>query len=235
MKIKPSSSLSSPVGQTSVVNQVIERIKEAIVAKELVPGDYLPTETELIDNLGVSKTSVREAIKMLQALGVLEVKRGRGTRIREKFNGDVLSPLIYQLLLAGGSIREIIDFRIMFEPAYTIMAMERATPDDLSRIAATIEKLTTAVAENRQTVQEDMAFHLAILHSTHNPLVIRVGETIIELFKASIGYTVKHYPDFVLRDHRTIYAALCKKDKDMLREAIEASFEGWKKGLEMTQ
>lgn len=232
---KKTSSLGAPVGQSSVVNQVIERIKEAIIAQELLPGDYLPTETELIESLGVSKTSVREAIKMLQALGVLEVKRGRGTRIREKFNGDLLSPLIYQLLLARGTIQEIIDFRIMFEPAYTIMAMERATSENIASIAATIEDLAMAVTENRQTAREDMAFHLEILYSTHNPLVIRVGETIMELFKASIGYTVKHHPEIALRDHRRIFEVFCRKDKVMLQEAIEKSFEGWKKGLEMTQ
>jgi GntR family transcriptional repressor for pyruvate dehydrogenase complex len=235
MKAKKTTSLNTPVGQSSVVDLVIERIKEAILAKELKPGDYLPTETELVTNLGVSKTSVREAIKMLQAQGVVDVRRGRGTKINEDIGEGVIVPLIYQLMLARGTIQEIIDFRMMFEEAYTIMAVDRATPEDISRIAAAVEDLELAIAENRQTAIEDLAFHIEILHSTHNPLVIRVGETIMELFRVSIGYSVKHHPEIALRDHKKIFEAFCKKDKPRLREVIQGSFEAWQHGLEMTK
>ncbi len=235
MKIKKTTSLSTPVGQSSVVEMVIERIKEAILAQELEPGDYLPTEAELVANLGVSKTSVREAIKMLQAYGVLEVQQGRGTKISENINSGALTPLVYQLLLAHGTTEEIIDFRMMFEEAYTVMALDHATPEDTERIASTIEDLEQAVAENRQTAKEDLAFHLEILHSTHNPLIIRVGETIMELFKVSIGYSVQHHPEIALRDHKRIFKAFCKKDEANLRKAIRGSFEAWRSGLEMTK
>ncbi len=235
MNAKKTTSLNTPVGQSSVVDLVIERIKEAIMARELKPGDYLPTETELVTNLGVSKTSVREAIKMLQAQGVVEVRRGRGTKINEDVGEGVIVPLIYQLLLARGTIQEIIDFRMMFEEAYTIMAVDRATSDDISRIATTVEDLELAIAENRQTAIEDLAFHFEMLRSTHNPLVIRVGETIMELFRVSIGYSVKHHPEIALRDHKAIFEAFLKKDKRRLREVIQGSFEAWKHGLEMTK
>lgn len=230
-----STSLNTPVGQSSVVNLVIERIKEAIIAQELKPGDYLPTEMELVENLGVSKTSVREAIKMLQALGVVDVQRGRGTQIRKNQGSELIAPMIYQLLLARGTVQEIIDFRVMFEEAYTIMAMDRATPEDLQRIKSTINELELAIAENRQSAREDLAFHQEILHSTHNPLVIRVGETIMELFRLSIGYSVKNHPEIALRDHKQIFEMFCKKDKEALRTVIQGSFDAWRKALEMTQ
>lgn len=234
MNRRKTSSLATPVSQNSVVEVVIERIKEAILSRDLGPGDYLPTEMELVTNLGVSKTSVREAIKMLQALGVVEVKRGRGTRIRENLGDNLMSPLIYQLLLARGTTQEIIDFRMMFEEAYTIMAMERATVEDIERIKETIVDLEAAIAENRQTAREDLAFHFEILQSTHNPLIIRVGETIMELFRQSIGYSVRHHPEVALRDHKMIYEVFCKKDKEKLREVIQGSFEAWKQSLEAT-
>ena len=235
MNSKRTASLNTPVGQSSVVNLVIERIREAILTQELKPGDYLPTETELVTNLGVSKTSVREAIKMLQAQGVVEVQRGRGTKISENLGSNIITPLIYQLLLTRGTIQEIIDFRMMFEEAYTIMAMDRATSEDISRIAATIDDLEIAIAENRQTALEDLAFHMEILRSTHNPLVVRVGETIMELFKVSIGYSVKHHPEIALGDHKKIFEVFCQKNEPRLREVIQGSFEAWRHGLEMTQ
>lgn len=235
MKVKKTTSLNTPVGQSSVVEMVIERIKEAIIGQELKPGDYLPTETELVASLGVSKTSVREAVKMLQAYGVLEVQQGRGTKVSENINGGTITPLVYQLLLARGTTQELIDFRMMFEEAYTIMALDHATPGDIERIASTIEDLEQAIAENRQTAKEDLAFHLEMLRSTHNPLIIRVGETIMDLFKVSIGYSVLHHPEIALRDHKRIFEAFCKKDKANLRKVIQGSFEAWRSGLEMTK
>jgi GntR family transcriptional repressor for pyruvate dehydrogenase complex len=235
MTAKKTTSLNAPVGRTSVVDLVIERIREAILARELKPGDYLPTETEMVANLGVSKTSVREAIKMLQAQGVLDVQRGRGTKISENIGEGVITPLVYQLLLAGGTIQELIDFRVMFEPAYTVMAMNRATQEDLDRIEDTIDDLEDAIQHHRQTAREDLAFHLEILRSTRNPLVIRVGETILELFRISIGYAVTRHPEIALRNHRRIFEAFCEKDEHKLREAIVVSFEGWKVGLTLAK
>src|SRR4030042_755321 len=71
-------SLGVPVGQDSVVSRAIARIKDALLRKDLRPGDYLPSETELTKTLGIGKSSVREAVKMLQAMGVVEVRRGQG-------------------------------------------------------------------------------------------------------------------------------------------------------------
>lgn len=235
MDDKRITSLNIPVDRSSVVNQVIERITEAILAQELKPGDFLPTETELVANLGASKTSVREAIKMLQAQGVVDVRRGRGTKINENLGSNIITPLIYQLLLTSGTIQEIIDFRMMFEEAYTIMAMDHATSEDISRIAATIDDLETVITENRQTAVEDLAFHMEILRSTHNPLVIRVGETVMKLFKASIGYAVEQHPEMALRDHKNLFEAFRQKNKPRLRKMIQGSFKGWKQGLEMSK
>ena len=232
---RKTTSLGASVKQESVVSRIIERIKEALMEKELRPGDYLPTETELTASLGVSKTSLREAIKMLQALGVVEVRSGHGTKIREHFGGNIIDPLIFQLILASGQTQDIIDFRIMFEPAYSLMAMNRANQTDIDRIAATIDDFETAIQSNRQTAREDLAFHLEILRSTHNPLVIRVGETIMELFKVSIGYTIRHHPEIALRDHKRIFEAFREKNEEKLTEAIIQSFEGWKLGLSLAK
>jgi GntR family transcriptional repressor for pyruvate dehydrogenase complex len=232
MKIKRTNSFGDPIEKDSVVMLVIERIKKAIINRELKPGDYLPTETEICQSLGASKTSVREAIKMLQALGVLEVRRGSGTRIREQFEGSIIDPLILHLIVQAGPIQEIFDFRKMFEPAYSLMAMERATKEDIEEIRKTIEHFEQAVEKGEQTADDDLDFHRAILNSTHNSFVIRVGETIYELFKASMWHVITHHPQTVLRDHKSIFKAFSQKNPDKLNKAILKSFEGWKWGLE---
>ena len=145
IKEKKIYALKTPVKQGSVVLLVIERIKEALINRELKPGDYLPSESELTRSLGVGKTTVREAIKMLQAMGIVEVKRGQGTIICKHPEESVLDPLIFQLMLQNGEPKDITDLRMIFEPAYTIVAMERATEEDLESIRSAVERLENAV------------------------------------------------------------------------------------------
>jgi len=224
-------SLIATVKKDSVVLMVIERIKEALIHRELNPGDYLPSETELTKNLGVGKSSVREAIKMLQAMGVLEVRRGQGTMIRKHLNDDCISPMIFQIILEDGNLKDLLDLRIMFEPAFNVMAMKRATEEDIERIRKTIENFELSIRAGAQTAEDDLAFHIAILHTTNNPLVIKIGETIFQLFKASISVSMKNIPEVALKDHKRIFKAFCEKDEEKLREATLKSFEGWKKSL----
>lgn len=228
---KQINSLAVPVERGSVVSLVMERIKEALITKELKPGDYLPSETELTKNLGVSKSSVREAVKMLQAMGVVEVRRGQGTTIRKHLRSDYISPMIFQLILESGYPQDLVELRIMFEPAFTIMAMERATNEDMERIKKTFERFESSIQAGTQAAEEDISFHIEILHTTKNPLVILIGETIFQLFKPSISISMKSIPEIALKDHKRILEAFCKKDEVLLRKAVLKSYEGWKRSL----
>lgn len=228
---QPPNSLGTPVKEGSVVGLVMNRIKEALINKELRPGDYLPTENELMKNLGVSKTSIREAIKMLQALGVLEIKRGQGTRIRDHLEGSVIDPMIFQLIIENDEPVDLVELRMMFEPAYMLLAMRKATDEDITVIQTIHEKFKKGIEQGTQTIEDDIAFHLAILHATHNPLVIRIGEMILQLFKAAMIQSFKSHPRIALQDHTNILNAFCAKDAEQLRDAVIRSFENWKTGL----
>ncbi len=224
-------SLNAPVGQSSVVSQVIERIKDALIRKDLKPGDYLPSEADLSRNLGVSKSTIREAVKMLQALGVVEVRRGQGTLVRKHPKADYISPLVFHLIMESGYPDDLVELRLMFEPAFSVMAMQRATPQDLERIRQAMERLESSVQAASHIADEDIAFHLAILHATKNPLVIRIGETLFQLFKPSISVSMKNIPERAIQDHRRIFEAFCSGDAVLLREAVLNSYEGWKESL----
>jgi len=221
----------TPVKHGSVVNMVVNRIKEALINQDLKPGDYLPTENVLMQKLGVSKTSIREAIKMLQALGVLEMKRGQGTRIRTSSNGDMIDPLIFQLILQDSQPPDVMELRMMYESAYTILAMKNATSEDLDVIKTTHNHFKILVLKGEQTVEDDLNFHLSILKATHNPFVIRIGETIYNLFKRSMEVPLKSRPQIALDNHTQILKAFCEKDAVKLQSAVDQSFEHWKTGL----
>lgn len=228
MNEKQVDSLKTPVNQGSVVLHVIERIKEALINKELKAGDYLPSETELTKNLGVGKSSIREAIKMLQAMGVVEVRRGQGTIIQQNPGKHFIDSMFFQLILENGDPQDIIDLRIMFEMAYTLMAMKRAGEQDIERIREAHQKFTMAFEKGVQKVEDDLAFHHTILQSTHNPFVIWIGETILELFKTTMSRAMNSNPQRTLQSHEGILEAFCGKDEQKLRETLIKSFEQWK-------
>lgn len=224
-------SLTSPLNKGSVVVMVIERIKEALINKELKPGDYLPSGAELSKNLGVGNSSIREAIKMLQALGVVEVIRGRGTIIRKHPKEDIIDPLIFQLIMEKANIKDILDFRVLFEPGSTVMAMRRATEKDIEKIKKTVDDFEIAIRKGTQKAEDDIAFHSAILQSTYNPFVMKIGETILQLYKASISKSMENIPEIALKDHKRILKTFCEKNEKNLRDAVIKSFDGWKKSL----
>ncbi len=231
MKEKRTSSLDTPVKQGTVVALVMNRIKEALINKELKPGDFLPTENELMQKLGVSKTSIREAIKMLQALGVVEMKRGQGTQIRTSPNGDMIDPLIFQLILQEGRSPDVVELRMMFEPAYMLLAMHKANQEDMDSIREAHAHFEKVVLQGEQSVEDDLNFHLAILNATHNPFVIRIGETIYQLFRTAMEVSLESNPQVALQDHTKIYDAFMKRDREKLQDAVIQSFENWKTGL----
>lgn len=217
--------------RSSIALQILERIKTALLRGELKPGDYLPSETELTQSFGIGKSSVREAIKMLQAIGVVEVQRGRGTVIRREPGDPLVDPMAFGMILARGVTRDVLEFRRMFEPAYTIQAMANATPEDHARIQQTIRDMETAIAHGEQTSHHDVAFHRAILHATRNPMTIRVGETLLQLIEAALETSMQTLPDVALKDHKNIYTAFQAGDAQALHNAIEQSARSWETEL----
>jgi GntR family transcriptional regulator, transcriptional repressor for pyruvate dehydrogenase complex len=226
--------LSRPLEKGSVVRLVLERIKEAMLSKELRRGDYLPSETELTRSLGVGKTSVREAIKMLEAMGIVEVRQGHGTIIREQASDESLGPLVFQLILEQATNENLLELRRLFEPAYTLLAMEKATDEDVLRLQAQVAGFEQRIGAGTQTSDDDLAFHRIVLECTRNPFVIQIGTTIHQLFKSSISRSMRTIADVALRDHKAILAAFAARDPEALRAAVFRSFEGWKRSLAST-
>ena len=129
-------SLGTPINNSGLTDQVIDRITTALIHKELKPGDKLPPENELVMSLKVGRSSVREAIKVLQAMGIVQVKRGDGTYVASKASGAAVNPMLYQLLLGRGTMEDLVELRVMFEPAFVLLAARKATEEDFKKIRA---------------------------------------------------------------------------------------------------
>lgn len=219
------------IKKPSITNEVMQCIYDALLHGELKGGDLLPSEAELSEQLNVGKSSVREAIKMLSAIGVVESVQGEGTFVRTSVDDAALNPLTYQMLLMQDTDENILELRYCIEPAYTMLAMTKATEADLEKIRAAVASLEEKVLAHTQTAQDDLAFHEAILEATHNPYMIRIGRTVLQLFEASIQKSMCNIPDQAVEDHHRILDAFERKDRDALHAAVMQSFVGWESML----
>lgn len=222
---------STPIEKGPVSRLVLERIKKAIIEKELKPGDYLPSEIELAHGFGVGKSSVREAVKMLEAMGVVEIKRGQGMMISNSSVENTVGILSFQLLIQQGTAEDIVDLRTMFEQSYTVMAIDKATDEDIESMERTISQLAENIAQGTQTLADDILFHQAILHATHNPYVELIGNTIMQLFYNSIQKSVLQTPELVLSDHNKILSAFKNKNYVEVKEHIASSLARWEPNI----
>ena len=121
----------SKIKSSSIVEQIIDALTNAIIHGQLKPGDKIPTETELMELLGVGRNSIREAIKMLISYGVLEIRRAEGTFVKQGFSGIMLNPLLYGVILSSSSSSQLalMEVRELIEIGLMKLAKQKLTPN----------------------------------------------------------------------------------------------------------
>ena len=172
--------------QESLVNEIIIQLSQAILEGDFKPGDKLLSEAQLCEKLGVGRNSLREAIKMLNAIGVLETKRGQGTFLAKEISHDVFNPLIFKSKCA----KDIYELRVLLETMVILMAIKKATAEDITEVKTIVLK-TKELLENGHNniesfVELDMQFHLTVAKATHNHLVETILATVITIFEPFI-------------------------------------------------
>ncbi len=223
-----------PISNNSVVNEILKRITDSIVREELKPGEKLPTEVELMEKLGVGRNSIREAVKMLAAMGVLEVKRGNGTYVATQVSPSMFNPLIFSLILEPKSAYDLYELRMMFENMVMVLAIEKATQDDFDKIEKLLVHTKRLAEENNTTIDDfvklDMEFHMELIKATHNPLIERIGKTIIELFPKYIKNSIsqKNGIERSVNNHFEILNLLRQRNKGKVYDLVEKTLSEWK-------
>lgn len=229
------------VGRESVVDIVVEQIKDLILNEVIKPGDKIPTEIELMEQLGVGRNSVREATKMLTALGVLEVRRGQGTFVATKVEPTFFDPFIFSLLIEPKSNQDLYELRVMYDSMVAFTVLNNGTEEEFIELEANIDKMEVEFNDGRHEndidffVEMDLAFHKILLKATHNPLIIRMGEAILGLFPKYMKKSIEQ-PNGITRvvdNHRTILKTLREKDVKHIVLSVEQTLEEWKRNWEV--
>jgi DNA-binding FadR family transcriptional regulator len=205
----------------SLAERTADKIFDMITTERLFShGDKLPNENELAQSLGVSRITLREAIRILAAQGVLEVKRGLGTFIAEGANMGGFG--IHRLEKLRIRLRDLFEVRLMFEPQTAALACERATAADIEHIAELSDQVESLIHKGKPWTDTDSLFHTAILTGAGNEFMTQL----IPLINRAITDAWLLYgsdpnlAEFTLRDNRLIVEMLKNRDIVGVRHAV---------------
>lgn len=218
----------------SVVSTVVNKIKTSIVNGDLKPGDKLPTEVELIEQLGVGRNSVREAVKMLIALGVLEVKRGQGTFVVQKVKPSFFNPLLFSLIIEPKSNKDLYELRVMFDTMVLFNLMDKMDDEKFNRVYSLLDEVYKSYSNETEEidyfVKKDMEFHKLLMELTENALIEQIGDVIISLFPEYIKKSISQENGIerALNNHKEIVELLKHKNKEGISDLVEDTLKEWK-------
>jgi len=217
-------------GPTGIHAGVVQGIGRRIVRGELAPGEILPEQGELSRLLGVSRTVVREATKVLTAKGLVESRSKRGTVILPRSEWRLLDPDVLAWLTEAGLdpefLRSMFEVRKIIEPAAVRLAAERATPEELAAIQSTFEAM--ARADDQATyVEADIMYHAMLVAATHNDHLVQLVAAFGPALQAGLRAATLHgweWPDFLVYSigpHREVLDAVMNHDPDGAGQAMD--------------
>jgi len=166
-------------------HQVSEQIQRLIAQGMLKAGDRLPSERELSMQLGVSRSSVRDAIRTLEVAGILEAHHGRGTVIRDLSTDSLVVPLASVLVRKRDMVSELLDVRRMIEPALAARAALHATATQIAQLQDILRRQREKMARGEDAILEDSEFHRTIALAAQNSVVLRVLDVLMDLLRES--------------------------------------------------
>ena len=189
-------------------------IKRMIIEGDMKPGHRLPSESELMQMFGVSRSTIREAVKSLKAENILEVRRGSGTYVSES-TGLASDPLGLDFVNQDQLVADLLEARLIIEPQIASIAVERATEANIAELTAIVERMKGVMVNDASAADMDVKFHTSIAKCTQNDVLIRIVPIINESIRLGYGKTVHVEGSFERAKacHRSIYEAIVHRNK----------------------
>jgi DNA-binding FadR family transcriptional regulator len=227
-KINWSADTSLTLTRPGLHHELADRIGSLIAQGALKPGTVLPNEKTLGEEFGVSRTALREAIKVLASKGLVEVRRKTGTRVHPPEEWNMLDPEVLGWLFSGSGVppalADLMDVRKVVEPAAARMAAQRATAKDVAEIREAWLGMEQATGDVPTSVEADLRFHLAVLEATHNVFMRPFGALIQAALRASFRLTNSNPALYrkSLINHRLVLEAVEVRNGDEAESAMVA-------------
>lgn len=192
------------------------------IEKSFLPGDKLPNENELSESLQISRTTLREAIRVLVVNGVLEIKRGKGTYVKENMDIKSLASL-GSLAEAKMNAKDLYEMRLIFEPEAAYYAALRASDAEINRILDLGRHIEQKIYNHEDRTEVEQNFHKSIVRATHNAFMEKLMPVIYQAIgKGVILSTEKELAvNNTINDHRMIMAFMEQRNPEGARSAMK--------------
>ena len=194
------------------------------------PGDKLPVENELAQLFSVSRVTVREAIRQLNTMGIVDVRQGEGTFVEQLTPSSFMRPMLPMLTLSDVDLADIFEVRMLIECRAAEYATQRATDEEIAQLKVTLEEMEEAAlaGDIRLHNEIDVRFHNEIAKCSHNQVITVICELITELIKESVFYSCS-VPSHIVNSvvyHNRIYHALVERNASEVKQAMSEHLAG---------
>lgn len=214
----------------SAVDGVIEKIKELLMERKLSPGDMIPNETSLAESLKVGRGTIREALKILSAYGVVEIKQGHGTFISSASNKRLFNPQLFQILVQDRDYKSLTQVRELLEEGIVKLVIGSASDEELAQLEEAMEAFLTELKKESISSSNagecDLRYHMMLAKFSHNSIVENIYTFVLELFAKTINPVHKGVTDV----HRRLQMAIMARDVDAAVLAIRDHTQIWISG-----
>jgi DNA-binding FadR family transcriptional regulator len=214
--------MSDDYPRSKLSDRIAGQLRESILRGELPAWSKLPTESELGEMFGVSRTAIRDAMRTLSASGLVEIQHGRGMVVASPSDGPFADALVVMLLRSNLTVGDVLDARAVIDAGVGPIAATRATADDLDRLAGDLDTFSQAAdgADWEAAQRAHDAFHLSLLSATHMPAIEIVLRPLQHLVLLTSFPPRSEAEFWELPAHRRILDSLRMRDEQQLRQAL---------------
>ena len=212
----------APIKSTRIYEEIVRQIKGMIAEGRLKSGDQLPPERDLAEKFLVSRTSVREALRALESVGLIEIRPGEGTFVREISVDSLVEPLALVLLSQRAMTSELFEARRLLEPSIAGLAARRATPEEVQEMERILDQQAKEIAAGNTGLAQDAAFHAALGTAAHNRAITRIVHALMDVLAQSREEAISTpgRPTRSHEDHRRILDAVRAGDAAAAERAM---------------
>jgi len=212
-----------PLKKTRLYEEIVKQLIDLIEVGKLKPGDRLPSERQMAEELGVSRTAIREALRALESMGYIESKVGGGTFIREISLDKALLPFTTLLSQDKNLIKELLEVRQLLESEIALLASKRATEEDIKNMETALDSMREDIEQGGIGLEGDNAFHNALAIAARNMAMTKILELCDELLSKSRESTLRipGQPARSLEDHVAILHAVKERDHVLAQQLMK--------------
>ncbi|MBB6694329.1 FadR family transcriptional regulator [Cohnella xylanilytica] len=220
----------TPLTKRNHYEEITEQLKRQILEGKLKIGDKLPSTKTMSERFGVGRSTTREALSALKAMGLIEIRQGGGcTVIRDSLAPDPAGlPELESLRMNRETLLELIEVRQSLEVSIATLAAEKRTDEDVASLAAIVREMEAAVGDDLEGERTDIAFHLALVAATRNKMMARLFDSIMTPMEQAIRevrrvelYANRSVAERLLAEHKAIFGAVAERDSAGAAESMK--------------